>query len=173
DGEAIFETGQRFSLDILRGENAVGVVKTKPTDTKKTDKIRGPRENSFWHRVHSLEEGFRRALEDQNPRQSANALLELDRTIWQAQQDLESEEFITQARDTLRELMVLLGNRLAGSPGNKAECLAPLVDALLELRQQFRDKKQWQVADAIRDSLQTAGILIEDSPNGHRWQLKS
>ncbi|MGD2270310.1 MAG: hypothetical protein PVI06_07925, partial [Desulfobacterales bacterium] len=42
DGEAIFETGQRFSLDILRGENAVGVVKTKPTDTKKTDKIRGP-----------------------------------------------------------------------------------------------------------------------------------
>jgi peptidase E len=173
DGEAIFETGKRFSLDIFRGGNATGVWNPITPETTTAEKISGREENSFWNRIHSLEESFRNALEDQNPRQTTNALLELDRTVWQAQQDLESEEFITQARDTLRELMVLLGNRLADSPGNKAEYLAPLVNALLELRQQFRDKRQWQNADAIRDSLQRAGVLIEDTPNGSRWQLKS
>jgi len=100
-------------------------------------------------------------------------LPELDRTIWQAQQGLESEEFITQARDMLRDLIVLTGNALASSPGNQAECLTPLIEALLELQQTFRVNKQWTEADAIRDILQSVNITVEDTQTGSQWRLGS
>jgi hypothetical protein len=173
DGEVTFRTGDRFPLDILRGGNVDSGWKPTTPETISTDPVSESREDSFWQRIHALEASFRSGLENQDPQKSTNALLELDRTIWQAQQDLENEEFITQARDTLRDLMVLLGTELSGSPRNKKECLAPLVGALLELRQQFRQKKQWQDADAIRDRLQQTGILIEDTADGSRWRLES
>ena len=116
---------------------------------------------------------FHKGLEEQEPRASTNALLELDRTIWQAQQDLESEEYISQARDTLRDLIVLAGNELSYSPANQAECLTPLVAALLELRQTFRANEQWAEADAIRDILQSVNIAVEDAKNGSQWRLES
>jgi cysteinyl-tRNA synthetase len=100
-------------------------------------------------------------------------LLELDRTIWQAQTDLENEEFVVQARDTFRGLIVLLGNELAAAPRDKAECLAPVVEALLELRQNFRTQKQWLEADAIRDLLLRLNITVADDKNGSRWLMET
>ena len=111
-------------------------------------------------------------MEQHDSKESTNALLELDRTIWQAQQDLENDEVIAQARDVLRDLLVLSGTELATSPRNTAECLAPLVEALLELRKKFRAKKQWAEADALRDILESVNISVEDSKNGSRWRLE-
>ena len=173
DGEASFGAGKRFSLDIFRGADAEDVWKTAESGNNIAAEQTQPELNSFWDRVHALDSSFRIALENNNPRQSTNALLELDRIIWQAQHDLENEESITEARDTLRELLVLLGNRLADTPGDKRTILAPLVEALLQLRQHFRENKQWQDADAIRDNLQMSGVLIEDTPKGPRWRLQS
>src|SRR5215813_13224242 len=48
--------------------------------------------------------------------------------------------------------------------------LHDVVDALVgvafEQRQAARDRKEWQAADAIRDRLEAAGVLIEDTPDG-------
>lgn len=173
DSEAVFKAGDRFSLEILRGGDSGNGWNQITPETESPEQIIESKVDSFWNKIHVLEESFRSGLEYQDPKKSTHALLELDRTIWQAQRDLENDEFITQARDTLRELMVLLGTHLAESPGGKKECLAPLVEALLELRQQFRGKKKWQDADAIRDSLKRAGILIEDTGEGSRWRLES
>ena len=93
--------------------------------------------------------------------------------IWKAQQELENEEFITQARDTLRELIAILGTRLAAAPRSQTDCLAPLVRQLLDVRETFRRQKQFDEADAIRDSLQRANIIIEDTETGSRWRLMS
>ena len=71
--------------------------------------------DTFWDRVHSLEASFHKGLAAHDARQSTNALLELDRGIWQAQADLENEEFGTQARDTLRDLIARLGTELASA----------------------------------------------------------
>src|SRR5690625_2664098 len=49
--------------------------------------------------------------------------------------------------------------------------LEALVPALLEERAEARRSKDWARADALRDQLQAAGIHIEDSPDGARWQL--
>ncbi|GAA0568882.1 cysteine--tRNA ligase [Actinomadura livida] len=56
------------------------------------------------------------------------------------------------------------------------EDLRPVVDALvavaLEQRQAARARKDYAAADAIRDGLAKAGILVEDTPQGPRWELK-
>ena len=73
----------------------------------------------------------------------------------------------------LRDLIVLLGMRLEASPKDRADCLAPLVEDLLNLREKFREGQQWQEADAIRNSLERAQIIVEDAEDGSRWRLKS
>ena len=128
---------------------------------------------SFWDRVHTIETAFRAGLEQDDTKETTNALLELDRTIWKATQELEHEEFISQAREVLRDLIVLLGMRLEASPKDRTDCLAPLVEDLLKLREKFRQNQQWQEADAIRNSLERAQIIVEDVEDGSRWRLKS
>ena len=51
--------------------------------------------------------------------------------------------------------------------------LTPLVDELLKLRDRFRRNRQWQEADAIRNSLERACIVVEDTPEGPQWQVKT
>jgi peptidase E len=173
DRELAFNSGERIPLDVLRGGDADSGWRPDPVEsrTSQKDSTRAP--DSFWDKIHALENRFHKSLEEHDPKASTNALLELDRSIWQAQRDLESEEFISQARDTLRDLIVLTGNELASSPGNRTECLTPLVEALLELRQTFRANKQWAEADAIRDILQSVNITVEDAKNGSQWRLES
>ncbi|MFI6514680.1 cysteine--tRNA ligase [Spirillospora sp. NPDC050679] len=54
--------------------------------------------------------------------------------------------------------------------------LRPVVDALvkvaLEQRQAARARKDYAAADAVRDGLTAAGIAVEDTPHGPRWELK-
>jgi len=53
--------------------------------------------------------------------------------------------------------------------------LRAVVDALvslaLEQRNQARARKDWAAADAIRDQLKHAGVVVEDTPHGPRWTL--
>ncbi|MBN2176425.1 MAG: cysteine--tRNA ligase [Demequinaceae bacterium] len=49
--------------------------------------------------------------------------------------------------------------------------LGALVVEELAARDQAREAKDWTEADAIRDRLAAAGILIEDSADGARWSL--
>jgi cysteinyl-tRNA synthetase len=47
----------------------------------------------------------------------------------------------------------------------------PILDLLLDLREQARAARDFAVADAIRDRLAQAGIRVEDRPGGPRWHL--
>ncbi len=170
--EKIFEKGDCFGLDILRGLDDEGqwqpqipVAGVAAPDSLNVG-------GSFWDTVHTLEAVFSEGLAKHDSKTIVNALLELDRSIWQAHQGLESAEFISQAREILREQIVLLGARLASAPRSTADCLAPLVEELLDLRKYFRNKKQWADADAIRECLEKVHITIEDTKEGPRWRLK-
>jgi len=48
-----------------------------------------------------------------------------------------------------------------------------LVHVAIEQRRAARERKDYAAADAIRDQLAAAGILVEDTPSGPRWTLKS
>lgn len=52
---------------------------------------------------------------------------------------------------------------------NSDSKLAPVMDLVLELRQQARTNKDWTTSDKIRDGLAAAGITIKDSKEGTSW----
>ncbi len=171
--QIVFKTGDRFSLDVLRGKDRGGNWQPTSLVPEVSETDSAVEADAFWDQIHRLETVFYEGLETHAARKTTNALLELDRMIWKAQQDLENEEFIIQARDTLRELIAVLGTRLAAAPLSETDCLAPLVQQLLGVRENFRQQKQFEEADAIRDSLQRANIIIEDTETGSRWRLGS
>lgn len=171
--EIVFAKGDRFSLDILRGKEVGAEWKSATQETTEVEPSAYRQEQSFWDTIHAIQTAFHAGLKKGEPRETTNALLELDRTIWQAKQDLENEEFISQAREVLRDLIVLFGMELESSPKDKTGLFAPLIGELLNLRERFRQNEQWQEADAVRDSLQRADILVEDTEEGPRWRFRS
>jgi cysteinyl-tRNA synthetase len=68
-----------------------------------------------------------------------------------------------------------LDGRWSGA-GTDQSALRPVVDALVEValqqRQAARQRKDYAEADAIRARLTDAGILVEDTPRGSRWELR-
>tara|TARA_B100001109_G_scaffold104387_1_gene85311 strand:- start:19 stop:579 length:561 start_codon:yes stop_codon:yes gene_type:complete len=47
------------------------------------------------------------------------------------------------------------------------------INRLIEMRNHARSKKDFKEADAIRKKLEDMDIIIEDTPSGVRWSLKS
>ncbi|MCW2900372.1 MAG: cysteinyl-tRNA synthetase [Streptosporangiaceae bacterium] len=86
-----------------------------------------------------------------------------------------------QARDALgsvRAMLDVLGlDPLSAQWRDKGgDDLRSVVDALvavtLEQRQAARARKDYAAADAIRDGLSAAGIVVEDTAHGPRWELR-
>jgi cysteinyl-tRNA synthetase len=46
-----------------------------------------------------------------------------------------------------------------------------LVALALEQRQLARERRDWPAADAVRDQLKRAGVIVEDTPQGTRWSI--
>jgi cysteinyl-tRNA synthetase len=77
----------------------------------------------------------------------------------------------------LRAMLGVLGIDPLSPPWEgEAEDLSGVLDALVSLaieqRQAARERKDYAAADAIRDRLTAAGVLVEDTPRGPRWELK-
>ncbi len=78
---------------------------------------------------------------------------------------------------TVRAMLDVLGvDPLTWHPtdgaGSADEALDRLVTALVAERAEAKAAKDWTRADAIRDRLTAAGIELEDTPSGTRWNLK-
>ena len=73
-----------------------------------------------------------------------------------------------------RMLGVLCLDPLSDWPAAASD-LTPVVDELVQLaieaRAAARDRKDWAQADAVRDRLAAAGIVLEDTVDGVRWRL--
>jgi cysteinyl-tRNA synthetase len=53
------------------------------------------------------------------------------------------------------------------------DALDALIQERLAARQAAREARDFAAADAVRDSLRAAGVLIEDTPDGPRWSLEA
>ena len=58
-----------------------------------------------------------------------------------------------------------------GDDGAARRALGPLVEVVLAQRQAARERKDFIVADALRDGLASSGIVVEDTASGPRWSL--
>ncbi|BCW81525.1 MULTISPECIES: cysteine--tRNA ligase [Micrococcaceae] len=83
------------------------------------------------------------------------------------------------ARNAMHAVILMTGvlglNAVAGSAAvstREAEALGVLVEAQLSARAAARADKDWARSDAIRDTLNQAGVVVEDGPDGATWSLK-
>jgi cysteinyl-tRNA synthetase len=60
----------------------------------------------------------------------------------------------------------------ATGSGDMRGVINALVSLAIEQRTAARERKDYQAADAIRDQLARAGIIVEDTAAGARWQLR-
>jgi cysteinyl-tRNA synthetase len=90
-----------------------------------------------------------------------------------------ADDAVRGALASVRAMLAVLGLDPLGSPwaeresagGDLHDVVDALVTAQLAARQQARADKDFATADAIRDSLTAAGIVIEDTADGARWSL--
>ncbi len=169
--EAAFAKGERFPLALLRGETAAHDQQFAPLQAEPVQETAAPPQDSFWQQVHGLEDAFRQGLSGNSWEETTGALLSLDDAIWKAHEQGESEEFISQAREALRDMLADLGKRLGAESAHTAPAVAPLVDGLIALRARLRDEKKWQEADALRLCLERADIMIEDAKTAP-WHVR-
>ena len=59
---------------------------------------------------------------------------------------------------------------MAGLTTDPQDRLRPAVEPLLRLRDALRQQGRYPAADAIRDALTAAGLGVQDTPYGTRWQ---
>ena len=78
---------------------------------------------------------------------------------------------ISVAQATLRKLAVDVLGLTLEEPETSAD-IGPLVELLVELRQDLRAAKQFELADKVRSRLEETGIVLEDSEGGTRWRRR-
>jgi cysteinyl-tRNA synthetase len=148
-----------------------------------TEDIDAPAIRQLKAAVDAARAKFIAAMEDDfNTAAAIAALFELARSVntFQGQMagmaDAEQQQSLPVLREAAAVFQELGGDVLglleADSSTSHAQQLAEsLLDLLVQLRQQARDKKDWAAADFIRDELARLGVKLEDSPLGTRWKL--
>jgi cysteinyl-tRNA synthetase len=87
--------------------------------------------------------------------------------------DADAEKDLLTIAAQFAEMAWVLNLRFEESSGVGSELTSSLVEFLLELREDARREKAFERADAIRDRLQSLGVVIEDTPSGPRWRVGS
>jgi len=167
--ELILKKNDVVPLAVFKGM-AVGPSERRAPEPPATQAPTA-RPDAFRGEIHSLEAGFQSAQRARDPERMAAAILELDRITWNASLDPENTEFIPQAHETLREWIALMGTALSSAPRSTQDCLGPLVEEILALRDEMRRRKRWAEADLLRDCLQRANVLVDDTGDGARWRV--
>ncbi len=120
-----------------------------------------------------LEGRFGQAVADGDVDAAVAAVLELEATIVSWSRDTLQSDETDRARATLRSMIVRLGQLGELGARDPEEILRPFVDALLEVRDAARAARDWVAADTLRERLATAGVEINDTPEGTSWRLLS
>jgi cysteinyl-tRNA synthetase len=115
--------------------------------------------------------GFESSMDDDfNSAGALGYLFELVRVINQARADGATDEQLKSAQNVLEELSGVLGLRLRVE--KESHAADAFVDLLVEVRQDVRQAKLWELSDKIRDRLAAMGVQVEDAKSGSTWFWK-
>jgi hypothetical protein len=167
----VFQDGEVLTLEEFR-RMAHPPLEEKPPVLLKIQTTE-PGAVPFQEKVKSLQRAFDQSLRECRVDSLISALLTLDKLIWKSSREFEEDEKISEARETLRGMIVQLGLRFDELPKDIPSLLTPLMNLLLEVRGKLRSAKQWELSDFIRDRLAQAGVVVEDSPEGPKWRMET
>jgi cysteinyl-tRNA synthetase len=119
--------------------------------------------------VEATKKAFSESMnEDFNTAGALGSIFDLVRVINQARSENATDEELEPAQNTFTELTGVLGLEL-NQRKKTASSADAFVDLLLDLRQELREQKNYDLSDHIRNELAELGIVIEDNPQGSTW----
>jgi cysteinyl-tRNA synthetase len=62
---------------------------------------------------------------------------------------------------------------LQSKPSSMQQPFEKLIEKFLIIRDEARRREDWKTSDDIRNSLASIGVIIEDTPNGTKWHVKT
>lgn len=92
-----------------------------------------------------------------------------DLNTWLAAHPTPPVETMAEARALFEGFDAVLG-MIIPVEAEKGGLEDALMALILDIRQKARANKDWATADAIRDGLKAAGVVVEDTPQGARWK---
>jgi cysteinyl-tRNA synthetase len=151
--------------EIANGHNAT------PSDISQAD-------TPLLSAIETMQSQFTAAMDtDFNTAQAIGSIFSL---VSQVNKSLENSNGVpnytfAKAYKTITETCQVLGiyTMNAHESGNTAEYLGPLLELLLEIRQDARNQKDWDTSDKIRDRLKELNIEIKDTREGSTWKFLS
>ncbi len=174
--QQIFNPGKHYPLAILRDvQETLSKPRQVANDVQQANANQDDATEEgvdFWETLHDLDARCQSALTAHDDAAVVAALLDLDRLLWEARATLQNPDILAEARYLFRELIVLVGTRPRLSKAEVQRAVAPLVEHLLEQRQQLRRERNWQAADTLREVLMKAGITVEDRGDEAQWSLQ-
>lgn len=90
--------------------------------------------------------------------------------------DAEARGRLGQLVSAFNEITHVLGVAASGeaqSPGTDSRLTSGLIELALDLRERARKDRRFGDADLVRNQLSELGVVLEDTPNGTRWRLKT
>ncbi|MDQ3877798.1 MAG: class I tRNA ligase family protein [Actinomycetota bacterium] len=127
--------------------------------------------------AHRLLDAFVDAMDDDfNSAQALAAIHEIVTTGNRYVEDAQRGDAASAAR--LKSLLLAF-DEATGALGftfpsaDSSQLAGSLIEYLLELREQAREERAFDRADAIRDRLVALGVAVEDTPAGPRWRVGS
>jgi cysteinyl-tRNA synthetase len=114
--------------------------------------------------------GFEASMDDDfNTAGALGHIFNLVKEINQARTAGLEAEPLGKAQETLQELTGVLGLKLSVEEMILGKEATPYIDLLVDVRQELRQAKQWELSDLVRDRLADLGIQIEDGKEGPTW----
>jgi cysteinyl-tRNA synthetase len=116
--------------------------------------------------IETYRDRFIEAMDDDlNTPAALAALFDLARDVNRSRDEGRD---IAEAQASLRDLGGVLGLTL--KEPEAAMGAASFIDLLVQLRNDLRDARQFELADRVRSRLAELGITLEDGPDGTRWR---
>lgn len=122
--------------------------------------------------IQAARTGFLEAMDDDfNTASALGHIFELVRAINTARDEGLDADRLAEAQNLLSELTGVLGLRLERARAT-GEDIEPFIDLLVEVRDELRSQKLWELSDLIRDRLAERDVILEDSKEGTSWHWK-
>lgn len=149
-------------LDRLRG-----ALRVNPSDHAES----GQAAEELLASAEAARDGFEQAMDDDfNTPVALSYLFELVRSIHRLNSAGAGDQAVQEAQGVLVELAGVLGLSLRQDSAADAAA-TPFIDLLLEIREDLRAAKQFELADQLRDRLEEMGVTLQDHKGGTSWRF--
>jgi peptidase E len=169
--EKSFKDGETLSLEDFKAASGLADEGGGPEPPR--PERQEPASEPFLGGIRAFQDFFEKSLRAHKGDAVVEAIISLDKMLWNSCKGSQDDARISQGREALREMIAKLGLRFDEAPQDIPSVIAPILDVLLDVRGRLREAKMWALADRVRDRLLEAGIVVEDTPEGPQWRIRA